>query len=402
MKEKKGLLVNLPIKNSLFVFSILFLIITLLTARDVLSAEKINHYRSQYKSALLADVESGRILFHDRMHQMIYPASLVKMMVSLIVLEEIDEGRISLNDSVKVSSWASKIGGHQVYLKQGEVFKLKELMKAIVISSANDASVAVAEHVFGKDKQFIKKMNNRAVELGMKKTRFFSVHGLPPGRGQKLDESTAFDMYLLAMELLKHPQYLKWSSIRMDSFRNGTFQLLNTNHRLIRNYRGMDGMKTGYHRRAGFNLVSTAEREGQRFISIIMGAKNSRSRGQSATHLLDYGFNNFTKYFLSKKEETVPYFAEVEEGEAEKVSLKSAETVRILLNSQELKRLEIWPQIPSKTKAPVAADQQLGKLEYWLDGKMLKQVSLRAEDPVPKQSILSKLTGMLTNLSETN
>ena len=402
MKENKGLLVNLPIKNGLFVFFILFLIFTLLTARDVLSAEKINHYRSQYKSALLADVESGRILFHDRMHQMIYPASLVKMMVSLIVLEEIDEGRISLNDSVKVSSWASKIGGHQVYLKQGEVFKLKELMKAIVISSANDASVAVAEHVFGKDKQFIKKMNNRAVELGMKKTRFFSVHGLPPGRGQKLDESTAFDMYLLAMELLKHPQYLKWSSTRMDSFRNGTFQLLNTNHRLIRNYRGMDGMKTGYHRRAGFNLVSTAEREGQRFISIIMGAKNSRSRGQSATHLLDYGFNNFTKYFLSKKEETVPYFAEVEEGEAEKVSLKSAETVRILLNSQELKRLEIWPQIPSKTKAPVAADQQLGKLEYWLDGKMLKQVSLRAEDPVPKQSILSKLTGMLTNLSETN
>ncbi len=393
---------NLPIKNSLFVFSILFLIITLLTARDVLSAEKINHYRSQYKSALLADVESGRILFHDRMHQMIYPASLVKMMVSLIVLEKIDEGKISLQDSVKVSSWASKIGGHQVYLKQGEVFKLKELMKAIVISSANDASVAVAEHVYGQDKQFIKKMNNRAVELGMKKTRFFSVHGLPPGRGQKLDESTAFDMYLLAMELLKHPQYLKWSSTRMDSFRNGTFQLLNTNHRLIRNYKGMYGMKTGYHRRAGFNLVSTAEREGQRLISIIMGAKNSRLRGQSATHLLDYGFNNFTKYFLSKKEETVPYFAEVEEGEAEKVSLKSAETVRILLNSQELKRLEIKPQIPSKTKAPVVADQQLGTLEFWLDGKMLKKVSLRAEDEVPEQSILSKLTGMLTNLSEAN
>ena len=402
MKENKGLLGNLPIKNGLFVFSILFLIITFLTARDVLSAEKINHYRSQYKSALLADVESGRILFHDRMHQMIYPASLVKMMVSLIVLEEIEEGRISFHDSVKVSRWASKIGGHQVYLKQGEVFKLKELMKAIVISSANDASVAVAEHVFGKDKQFIKKMNNRAVELGMKNTRFFSVHGLPPGRGQKLDESTAFDMYLLAMELLKHPQYLKWSSTRMDSFRNGTFQLLNTNHRLIRNYRGMDGMKTGYHRRAGFNLVSTAEREGQRFISIIMGAKNSRSRGQSATHLLDYGFNNFTKYFLSKKEETVPYFAEVEEGEAEKVSLKSAETVRILLNFQDLKRLEIWPQIPSKTRAPVAAEQQIGTLEYWLDGMMLKKVALYTEYAVPEQSILSKLTGMLTNLSDTN
>ena len=378
------------------------LIIALLTANKALSAKKVNHYRSHYKSALLADVESGRILFHDRMHQIIYPASLVKMMVSLIVLEEIDSGRISFQDSVKVSRWASKIGGHQVYLKQGEVFQLRELMKAIVISSANDASVAVAEHVSGRDKQFIKKMNERAIELGMKKTRFFSVHGLPPGRGQKLDESTAFDMYLLAMELLKHPQYLRWSSTRLDSFRNGTFQLLNTNHRLIRNYRGMDGMKTGYHRRAGFNLVSTAEREGQRFISIVMGAKNSRLRSKSVTHLLDYGFENFLKFELSKKEDTVPYFADVEGGEAEKVSLKSAETVRILLNAEELERLEIWPQIPSKTMAPVAAEQQLGTLEYWLDGKMLKQVALHTEYAVPEQSILSKLTGMLTNLSETN
>ena len=395
-------MLNFSITNRLFVFCTSLLIITLLPAKNVLSAKKVNHYRSQYKSALLADVESGRILFHDRMHQIIYPASLVKMMVSLIVLEEIDAGRISFQDSVKVSRWASKIGGHQVYLKQGEIFQLRELMKAIVISSANDASVAVAEHVSGRDKQFIKKMNKRAVELGMKKTRFFSVHGLPPGRGQKLDESTAFDMYLLAMELLKHPQYLRWSSTRLDSFRNGTFQLLNTNHRLIRNYRGMDGMKTGYHRQAGFNLVSTAEREGQRFISIIIGAKNSRLRSKSVTHLLDYGFNNFLKFELSKKEDTVPYFADVEGGEAEKVSLKSAETVRILLNAEELKRLEIWPKIPLMTRAPVAAGQQLGTLEYWLDGKMLKKITLHTEYAVPEQSILSKLTGMLTNLSEAN
>ena len=395
-------MLNFSITNRLFVFCTSLLIITLLPAKNVLSAKKINHYRSQYKSALLADVESGRILFHDRMHEIIYPASLVKMMVSLIVLEEIDAGRISFQDSVKVSRWASKIGGHQVYLKQGEIFQLGELMKAIVISSANDASVAVAEHVFGRDKQFIKQMNKRALELGMKKTRFFSVHGLPPGRGQKLDESTAFDLYLLAMELLKHPQYLSWSSTRLDSFRNGTFQLLNTNHRLIRNYRGMDGMKTGYHRRAGFNLVSTAEREGQRFISIIIGAKNSRLRSKSVKHLLDYGFNNFLKFELSTKGETVPYFADVEGGEFEKVSLKSSETVRILLNAEELKRLGIWPQIPPITKAPVAAEQQLGTLEYWLDGKMLKKIKLHTEYAVPEQSILSKLTGMLTNLSEAN
>ena len=386
----------------LFVFWATLLLIILLSAKNVLLAKDINHYRSQYKSALLADVESGRILFHDRMHQAIYPASLVKMMVSLIVLEEIEAGRISFQDKVKVSRWASKIGGHQVYLKEGEVFRLEELMKAVVISSANDASVAVAEHVFGRDKQFIKKMNNRAVEIGMKKTHFFSVHGLPPGRGQKLDESTAFDMYLLAIELLKHPQYLLWSSTRMDSFRNGTFQLLNTNHRLIRNYRGMDGMKTGYHRRAGFNLVSTAEREGQRFISIIIGAKNSRLRSKSVAKLLDYGFDNFIKTVLNKKDDIVPYSIIVEGGKSEKVSLKSAETVKILLNDEELKRLEIRPQIPLKTMAPIAAEQHLGTLEYWLDEKMLKEVSLHAEYAVPEKSILSKFTGMLTNLSEAN
>ena len=157
-----------------------------------------------------------------------------------------------------------------------------------------------------------------------------------------------------------------------------------------------------YKRQAGFNLVSTAEREGQRFISIIIGAKNSRLRSKSVTHLLDYGFKNFSKSELTKKDDTVPYFADVEGGEAEKVSLKSAETVQILLNTEELKRLEIWPQIPSNTKAPVAAEQQLGTLEYWLDGKILKKVALHTEYAVPEQSILSKLTGMLTNLSETN
>ncbi len=384
----------------LFLFSASLLILALTNANTAFSAKNANHYRSHYKAALLADAESGRILHHDRMHKKIYPASLVKMMVSLIVLEEIDKGRISLQDSVKVSRWASKIGGHQVYLKQGEIFQLGELMKAVVISSANDAAVAVAEHVFGRDKAFINKMNERTKQLGMRKTNFYSVHGLPPGRGQKLDESTAFDLYLLAMQLLKHPQYLRWSSTRLDSFRNGTFQLLNTNHRLIRNYRGMEGMKTGYHRRAGFNLVSTAVRNGQRYISIVLGATNSRWRSRAVTNLLDYGFENYLKFELNKKGNTVPFSAAVKGGESERVSLKSTETVSILLSAEELKRLEIWPQIPSKTGAPVAADQKLGKLEYWLDGKMLKQVALQTEYAVPEQSVLSKLTGMLTNLSE--
>ena len=172
-----------------------FLIICLLTTNYSFSAEKANRYSSHYKAALLADAESGRILRHERMHQKIYPSSLVKMMVALITLEEIKSGKISLQDYIKVSRWASKIGGHQVYLKQGEIFQLAELMKAIVISSANDAAVAVAEHVYGTDKFFIKKMNERALQLNMRKTHFHSVHGLPPGRGQEIDVSSAYDLY---------------------------------------------------------------------------------------------------------------------------------------------------------------------------------------------------------------
>ncbi len=386
-------------------FSILsaaLIFFALSTVNPAFSAEKANRYRTHYKAALLADAESGRILHHDRMHQKIYPASLVKMMVALIALEEIESGQISLQDSVKISRWASKIGGHQVYLKQGEIFHFSELMKAIVISSANDASVAVAEHVLGSIKVFIKRMNTRALEIGMKNTSFYSVHGLPPGRGQKLDVSSAYDLYLLALELLKHPQYLRWSSTRLDTFRNGKFQLLNTNHRMIKSYRGMEGMKTGYHRRAGFNLVSSAMRGGQRYISIVLGAKNSRMRSKTTRHLLDYGFDNFLKYDFNTKGNSVPFTASVEGGEVEDVSLHATETISLLLSSNERKRLEIWPQIPALTGAPIKAEQKLGTLEYWLDGKMLKQVALQTEFAVPEQSILSELTSMLINLGDTN
>jgi D-alanyl-D-alanine carboxypeptidase (penicillin-binding protein 5/6) len=376
--------------------------IALLTAHSGFSAEKANRYRSHYKAALLADAASGRILHHDRMHQKIYPASLVKMMVALIALGEIETGRISLQDSVKVSRRASKIGGHQVYLKEGEIFKFRELMEATVIGSANDASVAVAEHVLGSDKVFIKRMNERAIELGMKKTRFYSVHGLPPGRGQQLDVSSAYDLYLLALELIKHPQFLRWSSTRLGSFRNGTFQLLNTNHRLIKMYRGMEGMKTGYHRRAGFNLVSSAKRDGQRYISIVLGAKNSRMRSKITRHLLDFGFDNYQKFDLNKIDADVSYSAGVKGGELENVSLRPTEAVSLLLSAEEHQRLEIWPQIPSQTGAPVKAEQKLGTLEYWLDGKKLKEVALQTEFAVPEQSIFSELTSMLTNLSGTN
>ena len=164
----------------------------------------------------------------------------------------------------------------------------------------------------------------------------------------------------------------------------------------------MEGMKTGYHRRAGFNLVSTAKRERQRFISVVLGATNSRWRSKTTKHLLNYGFNNYLKYELNKKGDSVPFSAKVDGGEVEDVSLQVAESVSILLSREERKRLKILPQISSQTGAPVDAGQQLGRLEYWLDGKILKQVTLQSDSAVPAQSILPGLTGMLTKMSDIN
>ena len=171
---------------------------------------------------------------------------------------------------------------------------------------------------------------------------------------------------------------------------------------MIRNYRGMEGMKTGYHRRAGFNLVSTAKRERQRFISVVIGATNSRWRSKTTKHLLNYGFNNYLKYELNKKGDSVPFYSKIDGSEVDDVSLQVAESVSILLSREERKRLKILPQIPSQTGAPVDAEQQLGRLEFWLDGKILKQVNLQSDSAVPAQSILPGLTGMLTKMSDIN
>ena len=182
------------------------------------------------------------------------------------------------------------------------------------LTSANDVTVAIAEHIAKDVDTFIKRMNQRAQELGMTDTEFHSVHGLPPGRGQHFDRSTARDLLKLALELLNHPEYLDWASVRLDSFRNGTFQLLNTNHRLMRNYKGMDGMKTGYHRKGGFSLVATAKRNERRFVSIVMGVKSSRLRSKLTRMLLDEGFQKYKQVSLDVQLGMSPLSIEVDKG----------------------------------------------------------------------------------------
>lgn len=256
-------------------------------------AEKIDAQSKKFKSAVVMDASSGKLLYSHNPHLEVIPASLVKMMTAVITVLKTRTDPISLNDKYKVSAAASNIGGHQVYLKQGEFFTVKELLKAVVIGSANDAAFALAEHVAGSQAEFIKLMNQHAVILKMKNTTFANTHGLPPNRrkGQKENSTTAYDLALLARHVLQFPLISKLGSVRLDSFRNGTFQLLNTNHRFLSRVEGANGLKTGYHPRgAGFSIVGTATRKKTKLIAVVLGAKNSRDRLSAASHLLDYSF----------------------------------------------------------------------------------------------------------------
>lgn len=248
----------------------------------------------RFESAVVMDANTGEVLYAHNANQKVIPASLVKLMVALIAVEKSQQGQLNLQEKYTVSAEASRIGGHQVFLKEGEVFTLDELLKAVVIASANDAAYAVAEHVAESADRFVMLMNERADQLGMHNTRFQNVHGLPPNKrkGQKDNSSTAYDIGLLSRHVIKFPLILNWSSTRLDSFRDGTFQLLNTNHHFLKNVDGADGLKTGYHPRgAGFNLVGTATRDGRRLITVIMGAPSSGDRLKAATYLMEKQFS---------------------------------------------------------------------------------------------------------------
>jgi len=246
--------------------------------------------KDPYISALVLDADTGKVLFADHPDAVVYPASVLKLMNLLVILDQVKEGRIKLDDMVKITREASRIGGSQVYLDPRESFSVDELLYALMVQSANDAAMALAIHVAGSKEGFVDLMNQKAQELGMKNTHFYSVHGLPPGAGQKPDESTAFDFSILCRTLSKMPEALKYTSTEERGFRNGKFIMRNHNH-LLGKVVGCDGFKTGYFEAAGFSIAATAKRGGVRIIAIVMGSKNRKVRDSKAAELLAKGFS---------------------------------------------------------------------------------------------------------------
>ena len=246
--------------------------------------------RDPYVGAIVVDAASGKVLFEDKADAKGYPASVLKLMDLLIILERIERRQFTLQDPVTVSAKAAKTGGSQVWLAEKEVFTMDELLYALMVQSANDAAVALAEKVAGTTEGFVDLMNQRAQELGMTSTVFRSVHGLPPATGQEHDTTTARDFSILCRELLKHQDTLRYTSTRERPFRPKKPVIMRTHNHLLGHVEGCDGLKTGYIKAAGYSIAVTAARNGQRVIAVVLGSVDRKGRDAQAAELLAKGF----------------------------------------------------------------------------------------------------------------
>jgi len=256
--------------------------------------------KDPYVSALLVDAADGKVLFSEHPDAPVYPASVVKLMDLLVVLDRVANGENRLDEMVQITREAAKIGGSQVYLDPKEQFTIDDLLYALMVQSANDAAVALALHIAGSKEGFVELMNQKAAELGMKNTHLHSVHGLPPSEGQETDQTTASDLAILCRALVNRPEALRYTGTRDRGFRNNSFMMRNHNH-LLGDFVGCDGLKTGYFEAAGFSIAATAIRDGNRVIAIVMGSKDRKVRDAKASALLSKGLSMLP----SKKEPAV-------------------------------------------------------------------------------------------------
>ncbi|MBM4130857.1 D-alanyl-D-alanine carboxypeptidase [bacterium] len=344
-----------------------------------------------FASAIVLDAGTGLILEAHREHDRLPPASMLKMMTELVVLERVAAGSLSLDDVVTITANAAKVGGSQVYLKEGERFTVRDLLMALAIHSANDAATALAEHVAGGTAAFVELMNARARDLGMNNTEFHSVHGLPPARGQRSDTSTAYDMTLLARELLTHPEALEWGAMIEAPFRDGTFTLHNPN-RLLGKFRGLDGLKTGYTRAAGFCVTATAEQNGLRLVSVVMGCSTNNARAAETSRLLSMAFAMYEPVkIIDGPGDALPQMLAVRNGKVKAVPVTYGEALTVSVPRGRRAELVIERELPRQATAPLAAGAEVGRALVKLGDRLLGSVPIVTMQEAPRGSWFHRL-----------
>ncbi len=314
-----------------------------------------------FEAALLQDAQTGQVLFSHNSQRIWPQASLTKLMLGLIVFEAIESGGVSLETEVTVSRRASRTKGRTIALRAGQVFQLEELLRAVLVTSANDAAVAVAERVCGSVSQCVQRMNARARQLGMEQTRYRTVNGMPTGTDRAPDKASADDIALLTRALLRYPHVLAWTSQSAMSFGPRRQRLPNTN-RLVGRLPGVDGLKTGFTNKARFNLVTTAQRGSLRLIALVFGGKTSRLRFRVAEDLLEWGFANFTRLPLIEGGSLLWVEVRVENGNLSAFQPAAAATAAPLVPKDAVGTVSIALQLPTQVAAPVRRNQVLGKV----------------------------------------
>ena len=333
------------------------------------------------KSALLMDVETGTVLYEKNAHEKLSPASVTKVMTMLLIMEAIDSGKIGWNDMVTASESAAAKGGSQIYLKVGEQMSVTDMLKSIAVSSANDCACAMAEHIAGSEAAFVDMMNRRAKELGMNDTNFVNCTGLDDGEAAVNHKTSAYDIALMSRELLKnHPDIKKFTTIWMDTVRNGAFGLSNTN-KLVRFYSGCTGLKTGFTSGAGYCLSSSAQREGMELIAVVMGCETSNIRIAACKGMLDYGFANFA--LVTPTLEDVPQVP-VTLGTSDTVKLIPEGTAGLLVDKATKNSITTEISTEESVSAPVAKGQTLGTMTVKSGETVLTQIPLVAAEDIPR------------------
>jgi len=335
-------------------------------------------------SALLMEASSGQIIFEVNADEKRPVASVVKIMTILMCIEAVENGRVSLSDTVEISKNASGMGGSQVLLDTGEKQTLDVLLKSAIVGSANDASVAIAEHIYGSQELFVSEMNRRAKELSMKDTHFVNCTGLP-ANGQ---HTTARDVARMSEMLFSHDVYYDYSTVWMDSVDHGdgrVTDLTNTN-RLIRLYDGCDGGKTGSTNEAGYCISATAKRGGMRLIAVVLGAKAGSDRFDAAESMFDYGFANYRMNTVAEKGARVRGEMPVAGGREDSVPLQLNADLTLLMNKADQAEIQLVPSLPSEIAAPVKEGQEIGSVDVVMDGRVIAKIPVAAVRSVSRQS----------------
>lgn len=372
----------------------ILILLLLLISIHLVKAEETEDLAPNAKSAIMIEASTGEILFQKNKDEKLAPASMTKMMSMLLIMEEIENGNLKWNEMITTSEKASSMGGSQIFLKVGEKMTVEDLLKGVAIASGNDAVVALAERVSGSEEQFVKRMNTRAKDLGLKNTNFINATGLTADNHY----SSAYDMSLIAKELVKHEKILEFTSTYEDYLRKDTkspFWLVNTN-RLVRFKEGVDGLKTGFTDEAGYCLTATMKKDNMRLITVVMKEENTSKRSADTTKMLDYGFNIYMVQTILDEKTTIEK-KKVELGKTLTTEIVPKENITILNKKSDDQKNITYKTNINKIIAPVKKGDKVGTIDIIEDNNIISTIDATVKEDISKANFL---TIYLRNLKE--